>query len=332
MRIYYIILCVAVSYAAVAQENDFTQYNLNLPSANPAFTGMTEYLDIRSGLREGWNNFSIKNSNTYLSAYTALGNANRSGRKNNSLRISDPTLLDEIKADNKFRRRMGLGGMVSERTVGPYRSFATSANFAYHLPVSQKLNVSLGTRAGFMNQRIDFSGLQVRDDVNDTFYQSLLTANQGTQNTVTLDFGALLYSDRFYFGASTNNLVSERMNGEFLFDLNDGLRYRIQTGVYFPVSSEMTLSPAVVVTYAEGYDLRWLATLRMQYKDFLIVGGGFEPDSKISILLGAKTQNLSIGYSYDVYTSSLNNFNANTHEVVLGISLFNKYKLAPRFW
>jgi len=323
---------VAVSYAAVAQENDFTQYNLNLPSANPAFTGMTEYLDIRSGLREGWNNFSIKNSNTYLSAYTALGNANRSGRKNNSLRISDPTLLDEIKADNKFRRRMGLGGMVSERTVGPYRSFATSANFAYHLPVSQKLNVSLGTRAGFMNQRIDFSGLQVRDDVNDTFYQSLLTANQGTQNTVTLDFGALLYSDRFYFGASTNNLVSERMNGEFLFDLNDGLRYRIQTGVYFPVSSEMTLSPAVVVTYAEGYDLRWLATLRMQYKDFLIVGGGFEPDSKISILLGAKTQNLSIGYSYDVYTSSLNNFNANTHEVVLGISLFNKYKLAPRFW
>lgn len=332
MRIYYIILCVAVSYAAVAQENDFTQYNLNLPSANPAFTGMTEYLDIRSGLREGWNNFSIKNSNTYLSAYTALGNANRSGRKNNSLRISDPTLLDEIKADNKFRRRMGLGGMVSERTVGPYRSFATSANFAYHLPVSQKLNVSLGTRAGFMNQRIDFSGLQVRDDVNDTFYQSLLTANQGTQNTVTLDFGALLYSDRFYFGASTNNLVAERMNGEFLFDLNDGLRYRIQTGVYFPVSSEMTLSPAVVVTYAEGYDLRWLATLRMQYKDFLIVGGGFEPDSKISILLGAKTQNLSIGYSYDVYTSSLNNFNANTHEVVLGISLFNKYKLAPRFW
>lgn len=332
MRIYYIILCVAVSYAAVAQENDFTQYNLNLPSANPAFTGMTEYLDIRSGLREGWNNFSIKNSNTYLSAYTALGNANRSGRKNNSLRISDPTLLDEIKADNKFRRRMGLGGMVSERTVGPYRSFATSANFAYHLPVSQKLNVSLGTRAGFMNQRIDFSGLQVRDDVNDTFYQSLLTANQGTQNTVTLDFGALLYSDRFYFGASTNNLVSERMNGEFLFDLNDGLRYRIQTGVYFPVSSEMTLSPAVVVTYAEGYDLRWLATLRMQYKDFLIVGGGFEPDSKISILLGAKTQNLSIGYSYDVYTSPLNNFNANTHEVVLGISLFNKYKLAPRFW
>ncbi len=332
MRIYYIILCVAVSYAAVAQENDFTQYNLNLPSANPAFTGMTEYLDIRSGLREGWNNFSIKNSNTYLSAYTALGNANRSGRKNNSLRISDPTLLDEIKADNKFRRRMGLGGMVSERTVGPYRSFATSVNFAYHLPVSQKLNVSLGTRAGFMNQRIDFSGLQVRDDVNDTFYQSLLTANQGTQNTVTLDFGALLYSDRFYFGASTNNLVAERMNGEFLFDLNDGLRYRIQTGVYFPVSSEMTLSPAVVATYAEGYDLRWLATLRMQYKDFLIVGGGFEPDSKISILLGAKTQNLSIGYSYDVYTSSLNNFNANTHEVVLGISLFNKYKLAPRFW
>lgn len=331
-RICYTIALILAGYGAFAQENDFTQYHLNLPAINPGFTGMNEYMDLRSGIREGWNNFGIKNNNGYFSAYTALGNASRSGRKNNSLRISNPGLFDEIQTDKKFRRRMGLGGMVSQRTVGPYKSVTESVNFAYHLPVSSKLSVSLGTKVGHMNQRIDFTGLTVRDDVNDVFYNSLVAANQGTQNTVTVDFGALLYSNRFYVGVSTNNLVAERLNGEFLFDMNDGMRYRFQTGAFFPVSSELSLSPAVTAIYAEGYDFQWSATMRMRYKELLFVGAGLEPDSKISVLLGVSTTNLSIGYSYDVYTSSLNNFNANTHEIVLGLALFNKFKLKPRFW
>jgi type IX secretion system PorP/SprF family membrane protein len=331
-RLFCTLTFILTGYCAVSQENDFTQNYLNLPSVNPGFTGMNEYMDLRSGIREGWNNFGIKNNNGYLSAYTALGNASRSGRKNNSLRISNPTLFDEVQKDKKFRRRMGLGGMLSQRTVGPYRSVTESVNFAYHLPVSSKLSLSLGTKVGHMNQRIDFTGLTVRDDVNDVFYNSLIAANQGVQNTVTIDFGALLYSNRFYFGVSTNNLVAERLNGEFLFDLNDGLRYRIQTGIFFPVSSDWSLSPAVTAIYAEGYSLQWSATMRLRYKELLFVGAGLEPDSKLSLLVGLSTTYLSIGYSYDVYTSSLNNFNANTHEIVLGLTLFNKYKLKPSFW
>lgn len=177
-RIYCTLALILTGYWAFARENDFTQYYLNLPAINPGFTGMNEYMDMRSGIREGWNNFGIKNNNGYLSAYTALGNANRSGRKNNSLRISNPTLFDEVQKDKKFRRRMGLGGMLSQRTVGPYRSVTESVNFAYHLPVSSKLSLSLGTKVGHMNQRIDFTGLTVRDDVNDVFYNSLIAANR----------------------------------------------------------------------------------------------------------------------------------------------------------
>jgi type IX secretion system PorP/SprF family membrane protein len=331
-HIYSTLILVAIGYSVFAQENDFTQYYLNLPSVNPGFTGMNEYLDLRAGVREGWNTFGIKNSNLYLSAYTALGNANRSGRKNNSLRISNPGALTEIQKDNKFRRRMGLGGMVTERTVGPYKSVTAAINFAYHLPVSTKLSVALGTRAGFMNQRLNLDGYDLRDEVNDVFYNSLQSANQGTQNTATIDFGALLYSNKFYLGISSNNLVAERFNGEFLFDLNDGTRYRVQTGAYFSLNEELSLAPAVTTIYAEGYDLRWSATMRLRYKELLIVGAGFEPDSKFSLLFGASSKNLSIGYSYDIYTSSLTNFNANTHEIVLGLALFNKYKLKPGFW
>ncbi|MBX2916008.1 MAG: PorP/SprF family type IX secretion system membrane protein [Cyclobacteriaceae bacterium] len=332
MRRYFYLLWMLVSCSVVAQESPFTQYYLNLPSANAGFTGINEYMDVRSGIREGWNNFGIKNNNNYFSAYTALGNAKRSGRKNNTFRTSNPAIFNDIQTDTKFRRRMGLGGMVTQRTVGPYKSISLSVNFAYHLPVSSRFSVALGTLAGYRNQRIDFSGLQVRDEVNDDFYNRLKTANQGTQNTVSIDFGALLYSNRFYFGVSSTNLVAEKLNGEFLFDMNEGTLYRMQTGAFMPLTTELSLAPAFTASYAEGYELIWSATTRIRYKDLVAVGVGLEPDSRVSVLLGLTTQTLSIGYSYDIYTSSLVNFNANTHELVLGLTLFNKYKLAHRFW
>jgi hypothetical protein len=33
-----------------------------------------------------------------------------------------------------------------------------------------------------------------------------------------------------------------------------------------------------------------------------------------------------------MYTGGLNNFDVYTHELVLGLTLFNPYKLKPRFW
>lgn len=315
-----------------AQENDFTQYYLNLPAVNPGFTGMNDYLDIRSGVREGWNDFDVKNSNLYLSGYAALGSARRSGRRNNSFRVSNPELLDEMQQEKKYRRRAGVGGIITERTVGPYKAFGAALNFAYHLPVSKKINVALGTKAGYLNQRLDYTNLSVRDEINDPFYNSLMEANQGTQNTVTVDFGTTFYSDKWYLGFSTTNMVAKQLSNDQLFSLNDGLHYRMQVGAFFPVGKEFALSPAMIATYSEENELQWLASLRMKYKELLTLGTAFDPDSKVSILVGLTSKNLSVGYSYDIYTSSLNNFNTNTHELVLGLVVLNRYKLKPRFW
>jgi type IX secretion system PorP/SprF family membrane protein len=317
---------------AKGQEDDYTQYYLNLPAVNAGFTGMDDFLDMKSGVREGWNNFGIKNNNLYLSAYGALNSASRSGRRNNSLRLSNPQVFDDIQNDKKFRRRHGLGGMLTNRTVGPYQSFGANMNYAYHLPISGKLNISLGTRLGYTNQRLDFSGLVVRDDVNDLFYRSLVESGQGNQNIFLVDFGTVLYSKKFFLGLSTSNFVTERLNGDQLFTLGQQSRFRIQTGTVFTLNTELDLAPGVQVIYAEGYDLLWAANLRARYKNLLTLGTAYGSDSRVSLLVGLSSTNLAINYSYDIYTSEINNFNVNTHELVLGLTLFNKYKLRPRFW
>ncbi len=333
-RLTFIVTVVSViaSTSLLAQENDYTQYYANMPAVNPGFTGMEDYLDLRFGVREGWNNFGIKNNNLFLSAYGALNSKSRSGKRNNSLRISNPQLLDEIQRDKKFRRRHGIGGMITSRTVDPYKSNAASLNYAYHLPLSNKFNFSLGAKLGYTNQRIDFMGLTVRDDVNDSFYNSLKSAGQGTQNTLMADFGSVLYSKRFFLGLSSSGLVAKNLNGNQLFNLSEASRYRLQTGGAFFISPELELSPGAIVTYREGYDLLWAVNTRIRFKELINIGAAYEVNSKISILFGVATNSLTFNYSYDMYTSELNNFNVNTHEIVLGLMLFNKFKLRPNFW
>ncbi|MBX2963585.1 MAG: PorP/SprF family type IX secretion system membrane protein [Cyclobacteriaceae bacterium] len=315
-----------------AQEDDYTQYYLNLPAVNPAFTGMDDFFVLNAGVREGWNNYGIQNDNSYLSFFGALNKGNRSGRRNNTLRTSDPTIFEAIQNENRFRRRHGFGGIVTSRTVDAYKSFGALLNYSYHLPLTPKLNVSLGTRVGYTNQRIDFTGLQVRDDVNDLFYQRLLLAGEGTQNTVLVDFGTVIYSKKFFLGLSSDNLVARKMNDDELINMNSGLRYRAQVGAYFPLSPEWVLSPGITASYREGYDMRWAGNLRLKFKDLIFVGSAYEPNLKASLLVGLVTNTISINYAYDMYLGGLNNFDVNTHELVLGLTLFNPFKLQPRFW
>lgn len=319
-------------YQSAAQENDYTQYYVTLPTVNSGFTGMDDYFNLNTGVREGWNNFGVENNNLYLSAFGALNSAKRSGRINNSLRLSSPKIFEEMQSDKKFRRHHGVGGMVTSRTVGPYKSFVATVNYAYHLPISRKLNVSLGSRLGYTNQRIDYTGLTVRDEVNDLFYQTLIQSGQGSQNTFLVDFGAVLYSNTFYLGLSTSNLVIEKLYGDQLFNLNEGTQYRFQSGAVISLNPELDLAPGVSATYQESYDLLWAANVRLRYKNLVSLGTAYNSDAKISILVGLAITNLSINYAYDIYTSDLSDFDVHTHELVLGISLFNKYKLKPRFW
>lgn len=332
------ILATALVYLLVcaqshAQEVDYTQYYLNLPAANAGFTGMEDYLDVKMGFRQGWSDFNTKNNNFYIAAYGILNKAKRSSTINNSLRISNPTLYREIQSDKKLRRKHGLGGMIANRNFGPYQSLSINANYAYHLPVSKTLNLAFGTRVSYANQKINFGNFTVRDEVNDVFYQQLLRANQGIQNLLLADFGSVLYSSRFYFGISTTGLISKPVSGDNLLNEKTDSRINLQTAANLALGNNFTLSPAVKIIHSRDYGLLWTASTRLRYKDIIYLGPGFNSEKKLSLMVGLSAGNrLSINYSYDQYLSDLKDFNATTHEVVIGIALFKKYGVTTKFW
>jgi type IX secretion system PorP/SprF family membrane protein len=315
-----------------AQENDFTQYYLNLSGINAGFTGIEDYLDLKLGVREGWNNFGVKDNNLYVSLNGALNRSNRSAQRSNSLRLSDPGVLERVKMEKGFRRKQGLGGIITNRKVGPYQSLQINANYAYHLPITKSLNLSLGTKVGYANQRIDFGGLTVRDDTNDLFYNQLMQSQQGRQSSFLLDFGSVVYSKYFFVGVSAQNLATPKLSGDQLLAGTHKARYMLQAGSIFTLSPNLSLAPGFNTVFVKDYDLQWAANARVLYKQIGFFGLAYQSNSKVSILLGFTKSNFEVNYCYDQYLSDLRSFNISVHELVIGISLFNKYDMRPKFW
>lgn len=316
-----------------AQEVEYTQYYLNLAGLNSGFTGIEDYLDLKMGVRQGWNNFGEKSSNVFLSAYGTIKNSNLSPLKNSSLRLSNPDYVSKILSNKELRRKQGIGGMIRSYDMGLYKSTRMTANYAYHLPISKKLNWSLGARMGFVNQKINFTGYTVRDEVNDVFYQQLITAKQGNENLVTADFGSAIYADNFYLGVSSSNLLLKRVGGFNLLDSEQPVHYSIQTAGNIRLGNNLLFNPGLKIVSTEGYDLNWTVNSRVRYKDVIYGGLAYEDNVKVSALFGLFVSNTySINYTYDKYLSALNNFDVSVHEVVIGIAIVNRYRLKAKFW
>jgi len=326
-------LLLLFALQANAQEADYTQYYLNLAGTNPGFTGMEDYLDLKAGFRQGWNDFNTKNNNFYFSAYSSLNKSNRSVASNNTLRTSNPSAYKEIQSYKKLRRKHGVGGMITNRNFGPYKSLTINANYAYHLPVSQKLNLSFGTRLTYGSQTINFTGYTVRDEINDAFYQQLIRANQGTKNSFLVDFGSALYSQRFYLGLSTTNFIYNKISGDNILQETMDTRYQLQTAFNMALGSNLTLNPGMKITYSKDYDLLWAINARVRFKELVYIGSAFDNQKKLSLLFGLTLKNrLSVNYSYDQYLSELKDFNVTMHEFVLGVVVFKKYAAKSKFW
>ena len=316
-----------------AQEVAYTQYYLNPAGVNPGFTGMEDYLDLKLAFRQGWNDFGVRNDNLFVSAYGPLGTSRRLSIKRNSLRISSIPAAEQEKSARRLRRRHGVGAMMTGRNVGPYSSSNVSVNYAYHLPISKELTVSLGTKIGYGTQRIDFNGYTVRDELNDLIYQQLKGSSPGSQNSFALDFGSVIYSSRFYVGFSSSNLIMKYAGGNNLLSVSNRRQYVLLGAYNFKLNENLVLSPGLRLSETYGYDLNWAVNSRIRYKQFIYIGAAYDNVSKISLLFGlAANKNFSINYSYDHYISNMGSLNVSVHELIVGIALFNKYESQTRLW
>ena len=96
------------------------------------------------------------------------------------------------------------------------------------------------------------------------------------------------------------------------------------------LNDQFNLMPSVMLQYWQPQLWGGHVNLKLQYEDLLWLGGSYRYSDLVagySAMMGLNISNtFNISYSYEVATTSrLRNYTGNTHEIMLGFILGNKY-------
>ncbi len=313
-----LILMSALSFGMVkAQTNPLLgQYIQNLPAYNPSLAGVNDFLDINAGFRQQWVGFQQAPQTNYLSAYGILK-------------------LNEEKERSEFAQSLkhGVGGFVVLQNQGYYRQSEVSFTYAVHVPVFKDTYFSLGISPSFYNNKIDLSDLWVKDESTDETYQSVM-ANGYSNTFLHTNFGFSLYSPNYYFSYSLMEASEMQLRGneETNNDISKG-RHHFMGGYRFKINQDFDIIPNSFVRLDQARPLFYEIGVRSQYQGNLWAGLSYRNDNTFVSMFGIHfKQKYKIGYAYEYKWGEVSQYNSGSHEIVLGLRLFDKTQSGINMW
>jgi len=312
-KILFIVACSLTISVLAQQDPQYSQYQFNQMVINPAYAGTKDALSAVVDVRKQWSGFEGAPSTQSFSFHGPLK-----------------------------KKRIGLGLSAYNDAIGPKRVTAAYGNISYILPLTSKLKLSFGLRAGVVNFVYDFSKMNYKDPGESNAYANL------SSNKLKPDFdaGLFLKSNSFYAGISATHLNSAYIyNDNIAYKNASGsqveydLTYKLNSHVFgivskgFSVGENLVINPAVIVRLTSGvgnidFNLNFLLKKRIWIGAFARSSG--TAGALVQVLV---TDNIKIGYSYDSTLSKVQKRLGNGHEIMIGFDLntFKSKMLSPRY-
>lgn len=314
-----------LSFVGVAQNNVYiNQYFKAIPAYAPSLNGANDFLDIRVGTRQQWVNLE-ESPRTYLVSANGILNAKKvNSHRLNSLHVNDLNPYVEKKV------KIGLGGHIFDDYTGGMRQLEAMVSGAVHVPVNPTIYVSLGMSGGIYHSRIEKSNFFVLYPTNDQTYQNHLS-NDYNNNQFKLTTSLSAHSDQFYISYSLANTLGKSAfenftDGQTTFE---SFAHVILGGVMINLGSQVEVIPNVFVRYSDTLPVVIDSGIRLRYAQNPYIGIAYRNTNSIVAMMGLTLKDkLDIGYSYDVLGGNAD-ISAQSHEIVLGLRLFNYGKYTP---
>jgi len=335
-------LVVLASFAALlalAQAKPFySQYILNNYILNPAVAGIENYTDIKLSYRNQWAGIDGHPVTSYISIHAPIGKSDYRTSATSFQVPGDnprgPKYIDEYQASDAHH---GVGFVALNDKAGYINRWSIYASYAYHKPLSAKMTLSAGFNAGISSVNLDRSKIVWGNlDPNDP---AIGYAN-GDLKKVKPEIGAglWLYGARYFVGASVLNIIPGK--AKFVKNADYGTyftrNYFVTAGYKFFLSDQVSILPSAMLQYWEPQLTGIHANVKLQYMDDFWIGGSYRFSDVVGGYSGMVGVNISntfnISYAYEnASTSRLRTYTKNTHEIVLGFLLNNKYgETCPR--
>lgn len=288
-RILPAILFMLISAMAFGQQDPlYSQYINNPMVINPAYAGLNSNFNASVAYRNQWGGFEGNPKTFNFNSHVSL-------------------------VDNK----VGLGLLVVQDQIGGAKNTEVQGAFSYKLPLDDTKTFSFGMQAGFINFRNNYSDLNLDDPTDEAFIQN---ENVSKPN---LGAGAILKSDKFFFGVSIPRLLNTTLSqGGQDFQLYDRTLYVFGSYAYF-INENIRFKPAVLLRAVKGSPVSVDLNANFNFNEKYTAGVFTRNFNTYGVQLQAKLgDKLKFGYTFEIPMNSNSVGSAfTTHELFLGLTM-----------
>lgn len=300
-QIVYVLLLLTVAFANAQQDPQYTQYMYNTINVNPAYAGSRGQTSIFGIYRAQWVGLDGAPTTATASINSPVG------------------------------EKIGMGLSFTNDKIGPMDDNAISVDFSYTIDVSYNYQLAFGLKATADLLNIDFTKLNIFDPADPRFQNNI--DNKFSPN---IGAGVFLYSDDTYVGISVPKfLETKHYEHNSTSVATDRMHYYFIGGHVFDLSYNLKFKPATMVKATKGSPLQVDVSANFLYNEQFTVGMGYRWDAALSALIGFQiTKDFFLGYTYDMETTKLADYNSGSHEIYLRFELVKKHERVanPRFF
>jgi len=310
------------------QKPQYTQYVFNNLLLNPAVTGIENYTDVKAGYRSQWTGLQGAPVTSYLTIDAPIGDKFIQGDATAFPAEGGINPSSRLYTQNYMAAEPhhGIGFMIVSDQAGPINQTNIDLTYAYHLGLTDRLNLAVGVAAGINHISLNTAALTL-----ETPFDPAIANGNNSQWKPDLSTGIWLYSSDYYFGASVQQLLPENL----YFSTNNSYnqsktvpQYFVTGGVKFFLTDDITLLPSFLVKQISPTPLTYDINAKFSFQDKVWVGASYRHGDSFGVLAGVNISSfINIGYSYDITTSALNTVSNGTHEIVISLLLNNRYKV-----
>ncbi len=221
--------------------------------------------------------------------------------------------------------RHGAGVTLLNDQIGMFTTQKISLQYAYNFKIGKKIKVAAGVQGSMLSETIDPGDIELEDS-SDPAFPSSEAKGSG------FDVGAGLYvlHPMFWGGISAQHLTSPVLEIGERHEVEISPMYYLMGGCNIKIKNTfLSLQPSFLVqtdfmSWREDVQCK----LTYDYQEKKLFGGvGYSPNTSVTFLVGGDFHGVSLGYSYQMYTSGVGYGNG-SHELVVSyqtdLDLFKK--------
>jgi len=296
----FIILSFSIQGFKSQQNQLFNQSLFNYYQLNSAYAGSKNITAIGLGINKQWVSVEGAPFSQYLSFHTSLG-----------------------------EKKVGLGILLSNESIGVHRVSSIEGTFAYHIQSNR----------GLFSLALDIGIEQVSFNFSDLFLQQndLALAQQGNLNSIIpkFNFSGLYQNNRIIVGVKLSNLLQSDFKLSELGVARQFIHADLLLGFARPLSKNLVWKPYLLVNATETNQFAFDLSSNFTLMDKITFGLSYRNDKNLNLISHFFVRkNIRVGYSYEISLTSLITNKPNSHEIFMGINL-GKEKgsvVSPRFY